>query len=142
MTNPPPMKQCTVGGKLVENDPFGVMIVQPDGSQTGKVTYFCGEHNPNPPSPEQLADRERQEIAAAASFVLSQEQIIRQLIDLDRPMSASDRASIGTLLLGMHQRLHALGNELRQMQGKDPIPMRPPPPQPSPPQTDREKIES
>src|SRR5438309_10282286 len=114
MSNPP-LKQCKVCGKPIGDDPLGVMIVQPDGSQTGKVTYFCGEHNPNPPSPEQLADRERQEIEAAASFVLSQEQIIRQLIDLDRPMSASDRANIGTLLLSMHQRLHAFGNELRQL---------------------------
>jgi hypothetical protein len=118
-------KRCNVCGKPVADDPLGVMIVQPDGSKTGKVTYFCGEHNPNPPSPEQLADRERGEIQGAASFLLEQDHMIRQLIDLDRPVSAGDRASIGTLLLGMHHRVHALTNELRQMQGKEPIPMRP-----------------
>jgi len=110
------------------------MIVQPDGSKTGKVTYFCGEHNPNPPTPAQLADQERQEVEAAAAFVRSQEELIRQLIDLDRPVTAVDRANIGTLLLGMHQRLVALANEVRRMQGKEPIPLRPPAaPRPPPP---------
>lgn len=123
MSDAPATKLCSVCGTPVGNDSRGVMVVQPDGSATGKITYYCGEHNANPPTAEQLADRERQEMEAAAAFVRSQEERIRQLIDLDRPVTAVDRANIGTLLLSMHQRLVALANEVRQIQGKEPIPL-------------------
>jgi hypothetical protein len=46
----------------VGNDPNGAMHVSPNAQENERVTYFCAEHNPNPPTAEQLADRERQEL--------------------------------------------------------------------------------
>ena len=50
MTEVPATKLCSMCGKPISDDPQGGMVVQSDGSATGKVTYYCSERNPNPPT--------------------------------------------------------------------------------------------
>jgi len=121
------LKPCVVCGADVGNDPNGAMQVSPNAQGSERVTYFCAEHNPNPPTAEQLADRERQELESAAAALHAEEGLIRQLIDLDHPVTPVDRANIGTVLLRMQERWIALYNQLQQMQGKPIIPPIPPP---------------
>ncbi|MDQ2744865.1 MAG: hypothetical protein M3Z66_21580 [Chloroflexota bacterium] len=121
------LKPCVVCGADVGNDPNGAMQVSPNAHGSGRVTYFCAEHNPNPPTAEQLADRERQDLEAGAAELHAEEGLIRQLIDLDHPVTPVDRANIGTILLRLQQRWIALHNQLQVMQGKPIIPLIPPP---------------
>jgi hypothetical protein len=116
---------CSICGAPVGGDSPGVQRVTPmdDGSFTS--TWFCAEHTPSPPTAEQIADRERQEIEAAAAFVRNESHRIRALMELDRPLSTVDRANIGILLHRLHQRVSALGNELRALRGEPPIPIEP-----------------
>lgn len=116
------LKPCVVCATDVGNDPNGVMQVSPNAQEGERVTYFCAEHNPNPPSAEQLADRERQELEGAAAALHAEEGLIRQLIDLDHPVMPVDRSNIGIVLLRMLKKLIALQNQIQEMQGKPIIP--------------------
>jgi hypothetical protein len=89
------------------------------------TTWFCVHHNPSPPTPEQLADLERQEVEAAAATLRAEASRIGSLMELDRPVSTVDRANIGFLLFGLQQRVTALGNEVRALRGQPPIPQEP-----------------
>jgi len=126
------LKPCVVCGTDVGNDLNGVMHVSPNAREGERVTYFCAEHNPDPPTAEQLADRERQELEGAAAALHAEEGLIRQLIDLDHPVTPVDRANIGTILLGMQKRWIALHNQLQEMRGKPIIPPNPPSSQQAP----------
>jgi len=126
------LKPCMICGTDVGNDPNGVMSVSPNAQEGERVEYFCAEHNPNPPSAEQLADRERQELEAGAAALRAEEGLIRQLIDLDHPVTPVDRANIGTILLRMQKKLIALHNQMQEVQGKPIIPPIPPSSQPAP----------
>lgn len=126
------LKPCVVCGTDVGNDPNGVMHVALNAQEGGRVTYFCAEHNPDPPTAEQLADRERQELEGAAAALHAEEGLIRQLIDLDHPVTPVDRSNIGTILLRMQKRWIALHNQLQELEGKPIIPPIPPPRKGSP----------
>lgn len=120
------LKPCVICGADVGNDSNGAMHIAPNGQEGERVTYFCAKHNPNPPSAEQLAARERQELEGAAAALHAEEGLIRQLIDLDHPVTPVDRSNIGTILLRMQQQLIALHNQIQEMQGKPIIPQVPP----------------
>jgi hypothetical protein len=114
---------CTVCGRDVGKDPGGVMRVHPEEGGD-RYEYFCAEHNPNPPTPEQVADMERQEFEAGMASLRAEVHLIRSLVDLDRPVTPADRANIATELLRMLDRFIGFENKFRAMEGKPPIPMR------------------
>jgi hypothetical protein len=115
-------QSCAVCGELVDDEHPGVVVVHPDPVAGDRVEYFCAAHHPNPPTPEMVAEAERQELQAAVAAMGAEEQRIRRLIDLDRPVSPTDRSEIGRLLLGMHRRFIWVQNEVRSLQGKEPLP--------------------
>ena len=117
-------KTCVICGKHVGDDPGGVMHVYPNSDGSSKIEYFCAEHNPNPPTPEQLADRERQEEEAGIATLRSEDALIREMVNADRPVSIGDRANIGMLLLRALDRFIWQENRWRALEGKPPIPSR------------------
>lgn len=117
-------KGCKVCGRDVSDDPGGVMNVYPDGHGTNKIEYLCAEHNPNPATTEQLAERERQDLEASIAALKSEVRLLRELMDLNRPVTPGDRFNIGMELLRMLDRFIGQENKLRAMEGKPPFPPR------------------
>lgn len=72
-----------------------------------------------------MAENERQEIQLAVSALRNERKLIRRLFDVERPVDPVDRSNIAVELMRMLDRFVYFENELRQRQGKAPIPWEP-----------------
>lgn len=117
-------RRCSLCGRPTAEDSQAVQTVDFDELGRQRLRLYCGEHRPHTVTPEDLAADERQELEAGAMALRTQVMQIRDLMDLERPVTPIDRANIATILLRLHDRSVWLMHELRRLQGKPPIPGR------------------
>jgi hypothetical protein len=101
------------------------MRVYPNAEGDGRIEYHCADHNPNPLTPEQLADKDRREDEVGIAALRVEEAMIREMVNSNSPVTSGDRAKTGIPLPRALDRFIWQENEWRALQGKPPIPLRP-----------------